>query len=512
MFNHLKRKFKIGLSISVLLIISSLIIIFLSIIQVDKLKENVAKHQLEQTHKSVITNIKSFIVSVENNLMLVHGWGKAGLYDNRSAENIYLKLSPILEKSDQIRFISISSSKNSVIVIKKDPDISFSKEFGNMNDTVSIKDQIAELFNQESAPDSIFWSSVRAFHETRGTGISANMKWKSQSDGTEFMVSFGITLQTIAKHISDFKVGENGRVFYFEPGEGKLFQPQNNPLSSGEVCDSTYLKNLDNEISSVENTAMQTWMSLNDDKKSQQFSLKYNKDIWWAIMSPLDNRDYGLWLGILIPEKELLDFMEGRRGILLLSVLLILVLSVFTTVYILQSNLTKNKKTPTLLHDLINEEAILQLITKGESETLEFKSTIRMNLFSGKPGKEIELAWLKGVVAFLNTNGGVIIAGITDSGEIYGLESDNFANKDKCLLHVQNLIKQHIGLEFTRYVNFEIRTLKNKEILIIECLPTNLPVFLKHNDKEQFFIRSGPSSIELSLSKALKYIEDKKDS
>jgi hypothetical protein len=289
-----------------------------------------------------------------------------------------------------------------------------------------------------------------------------------------------------------------------------LFEPQKEILPSGKISESQYLKKLDEQVNKIENIALQKWKSLGDNK-NQQFSFKYNKDTWWATMSSMDNRGYGLWLGILVPEKELLDFMEGRRGILVLSFLVILVLSVFTTSFILLSNLAKNRKSPALLQNLINEEAILRLIAKGESEILEFKSTVRMNLFSGKPGKEIELAWLKGVVAFLNTDGGVIIIGITDSGEIHSLESDNFANKDKCLLHVQNLIKQHIGLEFTRYVNFEIRTLQNKEILIIECFPTTLPVFLKNNEKEQFYVRSGPSSIELPLSKALKYIEDRRE-
>ena len=51
-------------------------------------------------------------------------------------------------------------------------------------------------------------------------------------------------------------------------------------------------------------------------------------------------------------------------------------------------------------------EDILALVRAGESSTLEFKSTVRWNLKANRSGKEIELAWLKTVVGFMNTDGG----------------------------------------------------------------------------------------------------------
>ena len=131
-------------------------------------------------------------------------------------------------------------------------------------------------------------------------------------------------------------------------------------------------------------------------------------------------------------------------------------------------------------------------------------------MFSNKPGKEIELAWLKSVVAFCNTNGGTILIGVNDEGEILGLEADNFKNEDKCLLHVQSLLKDHIGMEFTKYINYKLHKIDNKKVLAVHCSPSQKPLFLMANNKEQFYIRSGPASIELSTSKAIKYIEDRK--
>ena len=85
-------------------------------------------------------------------------------------------------------------------------------------------------------------------------------------------------------------------------------------------------------------------------------------------------------------------------------------------------------------------------------------------------------------------------------------EADNFKNTDKLLLYVNNLIKQHIGLEFSRFIMVELHTLDARNILVISCEASPDPVFLKHNNDEHFYIRPGPASIKLSLSEVLKYV------
>jgi predicted HTH transcriptional regulator len=134
---------------------------------------------------------------------------------------------------------------------------------------------------------------------------------------------------------------------------------------------------------------------------------------------------------------------------------------------------------------------------------------MRMNLKSGKTGREIELAWLKTVVAFLNTNGGTLLIGVADNVNIEGIEADGFDNDDKCRLHFKNLISQHIGLEFSEFIDFDLKSTGGKTIAVIHCSRANAPVFLKHGKDEDFFIRSGPASLKLSVSQVLKYLKQR---
>ena len=152
---------------------------------------------------------------------------------------------------------------------------------------------------------------------------------------------------------------------------------------------------------------------------------------------------------------------------------------------------------------------IKSLISRGESDRVEFKSTLRWNLKTGRPEKGIEKAWLKSVVAFLNTDGGVLLVGVGDDGDILGTDADQFENDDKYLLHLNNLIQQHIGLEFSSFIRFHLVAVDEKKVLLLECQPSPSAAFLKIGKEEEFYVRVGPGSRRLSTSEVLAYMKNR---
>ena len=57
----------------------------------------------------------------------------------------------------------------------------------------------------------------------------------------------------------------------------------------------------------------------------------------------------------------------------------------------------------------------------------------------------MELAVLKTISGFLNTNGGILTIGVTDDGTLLGIDADGFENEDKMSLHLVNLIKDRMS-------------------------------------------------------------------
>ncbi|MBL0713465.1 MAG: response regulator [Desulfosarcina sp.] len=152
------------------------------------------------------------------------------------------------------------------------------------------------------------------------------------------------------------------------------------------------------------------------------------------------------------------------------------------------------------------EISLPQIIQRGENDRVEFKSTLRWNLKSDRAERVIEKAWLKTVVAFLNSSGGTLIVGVGDDGDIVGIAPDCFDNEDKYLLHVNNRLQSHVGLAHCAGIRYYLAAIADTRVLVIQCRPSSQPVFLKMGKEEEFFVRVGPGSRKLSTSEVVAYV------
>ncbi len=100
-----------------------------------------------------------------------------------------------------------------------------------------------------------------------------------------------------------------------------------------------------------------------------------------------------------------------------------------------------------------------------------------------------------------------MLIGVEDGGYILGLELDRFDTEDRYLLHLWNLIKSSMGQDVGPFVNVTIEKDDGKAVCKVVCSRSSRPVFLKQKGyDEEFYIRLGPSSANLDISEAMKYI------
>ena len=150
---------------------------------------------------------------------------------------------------------------------------------------------------------------------------------------------------------------------------------------------------------------------------------------------------------------------------------------------------------------------VQSIIQQGESLNVEFKSSLRWHIYEKRADAAIEHSTMKTVAAFLNSEGGRLVIGVSDDRNICGLEQDQFKNDDKFLLHLWNLIKTSIGESYSPYIQTSLELIGNKTVCLIRCLPSPEPVFLKgKSSEEEFFIRTGPSSTRLGVRETYEYI------
>ncbi len=160
--------------------------------------------------------------------------------------------------------------------------------------------------------------------------------------------------------------------------------------------------------------------------------------------------------------------------------------------------------------DVRSEEFNLDsLMEIGESETVEFKSTLRINMHTGEPDKRMEHAVLRTLAGFLNTNGGTLITGVADDGAALGIEVDKFPNEDKMSLHLANIVKSRMGPHAMTLIHPHFEEYEDEKVFVVRCPSAPVPVFVKDNNDERFYVRTGPSSTELTASQTQEYIKSR---
>jgi len=153
-------------------------------------------------------------------------------------------------------------------------------------------------------------------------------------------------------------------------------------------------------------------------------------------------------------------------------------------------------------------DKIRALIRKGESRELEFKETLSLDVKKQTKEKYIETASFKTVVGFLNTNGGVLLGGVDDSGGILGVhrEIEKFHKKssDKFLLHLKNGMKSRIGEQFYPYIEYRLVDVDGSQVLYIECKQGKKPCYL---DGKDFYVRTNPATDKLEGPRLVEYVK-----
>lgn len=162
-----------------------------------------------------------------------------------------------------------------------------------------------------------------------------------------------------------------------------------------------------------------------------------------------------------------------------------------------------------IIGGLTDADKVMNLAREGESATIEFKESFILDVRKGTKEKYIELSALKTIIAFLNTNGGVLLIGVTDAGNISGInyEVDKLYknNTDSFLLYFKNRLKERVGEQNYPFINQRLVNLGGANVLMVDCKPAASPCYL---DGKEFYVRTNPATDKLEGSKLVEYVQN----
>lgn len=165
-----------------------------------------------------------------------------------------------------------------------------------------------------------------------------------------------------------------------------------------------------------------------------------------------------------------------------------------------------------VLRSLKEKDNIHELLKTGEHERLEFKTTMRWDMKRGQVSKDLERGIMKTIAAFMNSQGGSLIIGIDDQRQVVGLGPDMNSlikkNHDGFENHFNNVFSTMIGPEFRRHVKLSFHDVGGEHVCLVSVERATRPAYLKTENGEDFFIRTGNATTPLKVSQLASYLAD----
>ncbi len=151
------------------------------------------------------------------------------------------------------------------------------------------------------------------------------------------------------------------------------------------------------------------------------------------------------------------------------------------------------------------------LIAQGESEQIEFKSSLRWDIKTNKVNKYLQQGIVKAIAGMLNVEGGTLLIGVADDGTILGIEKDfqtlKKKNADGFQLLLIDIVENSLGIDCMPHLQILFESVGEKLVCVVVIEKSLEPVYCMGRHTTEFWVRTGNSTRQLDIKAAMKYIQ-----
>jgi ATP-dependent Lon protease len=157
--------------------------------------------------------------------------------------------------------------------------------------------------------------------------------------------------------------------------------------------------------------------------------------------------------------------------------------------------------------------ATADLITAGESKHVEFKQSARVNLHTKQRDAVIEQMVIKSVAGFMNAEGGALLIGVTDDGQVSGVETDyktlgRKQDQDGFALWLNGLLDNTLGPIAATAVRIGFERFPDGTVCRVDVVPGTGPTFVRGGKgNADLYVRLNNATRLLNTAEALEYVK-----
>ena len=194
-------------------------------------------------------------------------------------------------------------------------------------------EKLEQLGDDSPLRDRIHWAPPYRFFTSQEPGITASLAHRS-STGRTIIIGFDILLADISRYTARLKIGEHGRVFVLRGNPANpdglviIGLPADDRFDSQESMLEFVLSPPDDfggPVASFVGAAL----AADSDYVRRALRFSHNDETWWGEIAPSQLRiTDDIWVGAVVPERELLAGLPNTSLIVVIVTAVLLLLAV----------------------------------------------------------------------------------------------------------------------------------------------------------------------------------------
>lgn len=515
---------KRGITISIVLMLLSATSLFLYF---SSQSNNIYSDELiSSVSNDFKTNLKAFLLKVNNTTSEIHEGAVGYNSDTLTHEELNKVFTEQIKKDKLLRGVILFSQHINYVIVKEektwattystissDSILDWTRLDANLNEVSRWSDTYNFFMNEEnkniiSREIEINGKSVWRMAQSEipdKRELFVNVFEVTDSKDQKYVIGLLYKTSDIAGNFSDIFMFENPLVNVIDE-KGQLITP----IRTSDSTKISVYAQLSLEVESI----LKNW---NDNRKNQPYSYSFEKfdQVFWTHIDTIKNQSIKGFT-ITVSESDISETLHKVQLKYLYFAIGLFALALIIFIFsILKRKFQKTEIKPL---ERLENMSVMNLINGGETENIEFKSSLRYDYKLEKENKVLENVIIKSIAAFANAKGGILFIGVDDDMNILGLENDFKTLKkndaDYFELHLRKLINNQFGISFANEsLLMYFPKFVGKQICVVHTNPSVSPLYLKTKDKqgqsiEKFYVRSGNASQQIvSLKEINEYIK-----
>ncbi len=311
---------------------------------------------VQRTEDMAESQLRGFFEPVTHQLLVASDWSRTGLLQCREPDCFNRVLPPVMERIPQISSVNTGDEEGTGVLVLRDPDGWRNREVRRTEwgarvrwtklepDLTPVRTWFEDLDYDPrrrpwyegavGVPDGeIHWTEPYTFKTTGDPGVTASVRTLS-SEGRPFVLAYDVLLKDLSRFTSGLEVSTHGLVFVVTVESRVVGLPRDPRWSDPELKQAAILESAEKiGLPSVAEITRIGRMQSNGERSVFDFEVGGEK--WWGGLRPF-RLEGGpqLYIGVGVPESDLLGDVHRQRLLILLLTAVALAAAVVISMFL----------------------------------------------------------------------------------------------------------------------------------------------------------------------------------